>query len=942
MGEGPGPTAAPRVVHLDVHGRASLDGEWEFYPADLPRWALADAVPTPITVPGLWEARGHLDLDGAAWYRLRFTLDDARGHWILRFAAVMDIAEVYLNGRLLGRHEHPFTPFELDATGVLRPQENVLEVRVTDPPVDDPEHLRSAHGKQGWANHVFPSRPSLYLTYGGIWQGVQLRRHGAVMSRDIFVEPDPDNLVVSAEVVNLSTAPATATVALRTLGLAHAETVDLPARAARVVRWSVGRTDAPRWSPDRPTLHELLTDVHVDGQLSDRQLTRYGLRTVRLDGPRMLVNDVPYRMKSVLVQGFRAEELYAEGPRAAIEAEVRAARAMGFNTLRLHIKAFDPTYLDVCDELGMLLHCDLPVAEPIAHDELGDGTLLSRRAVEAVTEQVRRDRNHPSIVLWSAMNELGLDREGARDTDAYEQFARTLYAAVTAADPTRPVIENDWVEPDPERVFSSPVLTAHWYGRLHADYLRELDAKARRWAGLDRPLFVTEFGDWGLPDMPELEQAPFWDFREVYAAGLAFSRWPSSVARFVRETQRYQGVSDRMQVEVFRRHGHLGGYCLTELTDVPHELNGLLDLHRRPKPIAVDEVTRANQERLPMLRLDTLCHLAGAVLRAPLAVANDGPALADVTVELRFGDTPAPGAPDRGGAPDGDDVPDRGGAPPVTVVHLAELAGYAVRPAGDVAIATPEVPGNHDLLLTLRAGDAVVAQNRYPIHVVAAPHAPYPVRVTGDGDATAAALADVGARVGGDGPLVVAEGSLDADTGAAAADRLAAGQTVLVLAQPAGAEAHYPLPVRFAALETLWGSSVFQFTTDSGALPSLPRRNLLVGEDSAVQAVNVVAGIAGAVFPDEPVVVAYKPLPGAVTGTVVGAHRVGPGRLVFCQYRLVGQVGQGDAAARALLADLVRWAADPPPALVADRGTKADGRAVTYYSYRAGADGAAR
>ena len=74
----------------------------------------------------------------------------------------------------------------------------------------------------------------------------------------------------------------------------------------------------------------------------------------------------------------------------------------------------------------MLLHCDLPVAEPIAHGELGDGTQVSRRCVAAVREQVRRDRNHPSIVLWSAMNELGLDRTGyPRVERGYEQFART-------------------------------------------------------------------------------------------------------------------------------------------------------------------------------------------------------------------------------------------------------------------------------------------------------------------------------------------------------------------------------------------------------------------------------------------------------------------------------------------------------------------------------------
>src|SRR5262249_42110292 len=163
---------------------------------------------------------------------------------------------------------------------------------------------------------------------------------------------------------------------------------------------------------------------------------------------------------------------------------------------RLHIKAFDPVYLDVCDELGMLVHCDIPVAEPIAHAELGFSGEVADRCAAAALEQVRRDRGHPSIVLWSAMNELGLEHEPSRLSKGYEGFARRLYAAVAGADPTRPVIENDWVDPDPEHVFESPILTAHWYGRLSTTYLTDLAAKTEPWAASPRPFLMSEFGDW--------------------------------------------------------------------------------------------------------------------------------------------------------------------------------------------------------------------------------------------------------------------------------------------------------------------------------------------------------------------------------------------------------------------------------------------------------------
>jgi hypothetical protein len=127
---------------------------------------------------------------------------------------------------------------------------------------------------------------------------------------------------------------------------------------------------------------------------------------------------------------------------------------------------------------------------------------------------------------------------------------------------------------------------------------------------------------------------------------------------------------------------------------------------------------------------------------------------------------------------------------------------------------------------------------------------------------------------------------------------------------------------------------VFRFTTDHGAVPSLPRRAVLVAEDSTVQSASVVSRIEGRPFPDAPVVIAYKPVPGAMTGTVLGSHAVGAGRLVICQYRLTQRAMSGDDAACALLADVMRWAIEPRPVLQKAESVKDDGRALTAYSWR--------
>ncbi len=837
----------------------SLDGAWELYPGDHQLAALGGLEPMPVRVPGLWEAQGLLELDGVAWYRRRFTLGDPGGHWTLRFGAVMDLAEVYLNGRPLGGNDLPFTPFELDPSAALAAGPNELAVRVTDPPVHSPEHPRLPHGKQGWANQVFPSPPSLYMTYGGIWQPVTLRRHGPAAIRWVRCSSDPDDLTLTVEVENVGGDPLAVRLGAASVGLAAERHLELAPEASEETTIRLGATGAARWRPDDPVLHEAVVEASAGGVVSDRSAVRYGLRRVRVEGDRLLLDGQPYRMRSALVQGFRADTLYAEGDRDAIRQEVAAAKAAGLNTLRLHLKAFDPRYLDACDELGMLLHCDLPVAEPIAHDDLDGQGELADRCARAATAQVRRDANHPSVILWSAMNELGLDHLPSRARPGYEGFARRVAGAVRDADPTRPLIENDWIEPDPERVFTTPVLTAHWYGRLHAAWLAELDAKARRWAGLGRPLFVTEFGDWGLPELADNDRQPFWSPAGWYAKAIAELPWPGSAAELIEGTQRHQGLSDRLQAEVLRRHGHLGGWCVTELTDVPWELNGLFDLERRPKRPALAELSRACQDVLPMLALSSLVVAAGGTLAAPLHIANDGPPLPQVTVGVRLA---------------GEQVQ----------VEAGDLPGWSAVAAGTVRLPAPPSPGAYEVELRLSVAGRELATNTYPLRVVAVP-------------------------VGAPEVTVVGEGMLDEAAGAMARERLAAGETVVVLAQDAEAARWYPVTVELAEVATAWGSSVFHFTCDQRALLSLPERAVLAGEDATVVPTQVLTRVGDGTWPETTVVGAFKPVPDPLAGPVVGALPVGPGRLVTCQYRLAEPARHGDPAARAILADVLAWAA---------------------------------
>jgi hypothetical protein len=315
-------------------------------------------------------------------------------------------------------------------------------------------------------------------------------------------------------------------------------------------------------------------------------------------------------------------------------------------------------------------------------------------------------------------------------------------------------------------------------------------------------------------------------------------------------------------------------------------------------------------------------------------IANDGPELSGVTVEARFGDVAEVGEQDRVGGVDARALPPERVAARFDEEQWAgrvgKLEAYRTTDAGRAVLAAPEVPGSHDLIVRVRAGGVAVGENRYPIHVVATERSLLEVRAAGG---AAEALASVGAVAGTSGPLVVGEGALDHEAAEELRRALDLGESVVLLAQSPEAFGELAVPMAAEPVTTAWGSSVFYFTTDVGAIAGLPRRRVLVAEDSTIQAREAIVSVGGELFPSRPIVIAYKPNPRAMTGTIVGEHRVGSGRLIFCQYRLEGRAATGDAAARAVLRGILTWATDPHLPAERETMTHEDGRGVKLYSF---------
>lgn len=915
------PALAPErsAVAPPRHRVVDLDGQWGFIPHDVAPGQPAPQTTETITVPGLWEAQGWLDLDGPAWYVRHVDVESISGSWTLRFAAVMDEAEVYLNGNFVGTHVGGYTPFSCDVTHALRAGLNELAVRVVDPAANSQWHLRSAHGKQGWKNDVFPSPPSLYMTYGGIWQSVTLTQHDAVTVEDAFVNGHPESGLVRIRIRNRG--PRATAVVECAIGddVTRTEHVVEEASEGQVtLHPDLGRL--PRWSLDRPSLHVAHVQVLVDDLVRDERSVRFGVRTVVTEGDRILVNGSPQRIRAALVQGFRADTLYAEGTRADIEQEVLAAKALGLNTLRLHIKAFDPVYLDVCDELGMFVHCDMPLAEPIAVAELDDKGTLATTCLTAVVEQVSRDRNHPCIVLWTAMNEIGADdlALAVRASAGYERFVNLIYDTINELDGTRPIIENDFIEADPGCVYRSPVLTAHyWYGRLTRQYLTDVLDRTRQSVEAQQVLLVTEFGDWALPslDDPSTPDQParFW-WPAQLQADVTDLPWPGTVEEFVRGTQAYKGIADRLQIELFRRAPGIGGWCLTQLTDVPHEYNGLWELDRTPKAAALHQVAAACRTTLPMALhvqpattrpaaspepahpvLGAWNGWTGDDMHLSLVVSHDAPEAVRGTVATRVEAT----APDAPSAP---------GAHGATCTEVPLVPHNPTSPVS-IEVSLPETAGRHALALDLSAEGLTPVRNVYDVHVFERPTWHGAVSVLGS-DRDAAAVAAAGATIEVDqGPLIVSEGAATAGRLSELDHALRSGRDILLLAQDPESAGHLPLSASMVDIATEWGSLPFLFSTHDALLSAVPASTVVTTELLSVAPRFAYTSLGDTTWPARLVLGMYKPDPGRLRAPVVGAVPLHRGHVWFCQLPLVEAALADDPTAVTTLSELMRAAA---------------------------------
>jgi beta-galactosidase len=442
--------ALSSTAYAQSQGRlvTNFDSGWRFQQADT-KAAQApgfdDSAWRSLSVPHDWSIEGRHEPtapsgrgggylpSGASWYRKSFALPDSeKGRRVrIEFDGVMANSEVYLNGTLLGKRPSGYQSLRYDLTPHLKFGKgavNVIAVR-TD-------------------TSVQPA--SRWYTGAGIYRHVRLVSTEPVQFGEsgVFVSvPKADaagaTVRVVADVQNTGASAGEYTVTTRLLGpdgatvqtLTTRQKVEAGKRAEVVLGGELARPQ--RWSVDSPALYQAVTTISDGGTILDQQATTFGVREARFDAATgFWLNGVNLKIKGVCLH-HDGGPVGAAVPLDVWRQRFTLLREVGVNAIRTSHNAVAPEFLDLADEMGFLVMDETfdTWEKPKTSAEKGYN-LFWKDWWEADTRaQVIRDRNHPSIILWSVGNEIHDDLNSPEGFKKYKQQQDLVHQL----DPTRPV-----------------------------------------------------------------------------------------------------------------------------------------------------------------------------------------------------------------------------------------------------------------------------------------------------------------------------------------------------------------------------------------------------------------------------------------------------------------------------------------------------------------------
>ena len=430
--------------------RSSFDAKWKFLKGDAAgaeqpgfddkAWRTLD-LPHDWAIEGPFDVKfgpntGGLPVAGTGWYRKHFSVPAAdKGKFFsIEFDGAMSNSTVWLNGRELGGRPYGYSSFEFDLTPNLKfGADNVVAVRLMPEEASSRWYPGAGIYRNVWLVVTGPVHVAHWGTY--ITTPEVSAASATVSVKSGIRNRNPQEIKATVETAILDAAGKQVG---QQLALAT-----IPAGGSATVNAAIKVASPRRWDIDQPYLYQAVTTVRSESQALDRYVTPFGIRSLEFSREKgFLLNGRVVKINGVC-DHHDLGALGAAVNRRATERQLEILKGMGVNALRTSHNPPSPEMLEACDRLGVLVMDEAFDMWRIPKVRNGYAKYFDQWGERDMRDLVRRDRNHPSVILWSIGNEIP---EQGR-ANGWET-AKFLTGLAHQEDPTRPTTSafNSWAD----------------------------------------------------------------------------------------------------------------------------------------------------------------------------------------------------------------------------------------------------------------------------------------------------------------------------------------------------------------------------------------------------------------------------------------------------------------------------------------------------------------
>jgi beta-galactosidase len=444
----------PQLAAVRISGerRVNFDANWRFYKGeaegaqkpdfDDSNWRLL-RLPHDWAIEGPFDEKlnpstGALPVSGIGWYRKTFLLpQSAQGRvFTIVFDGAMANSTVWINGEELGGRPYGYSTFFFNLTPHLHfgSEPNVLAVRLAPEPDSSRWYPGAGIYRNVWLDVTAPVHVAEWGTYVTTPQVTDESATVSVNTEIRNQSAKESKVEVRQTVVDVSGKPVSKTTA---------GSLELPADATRTIPATLTVANPQRWDMDHPYLYALLTEIVAGNRVIDKYTTTFGIRTIAFDRDKgFLLNGKPHKLHGVCLH-HDLGALGAAVNHRAIERELQIMKAAGVNAIRTSHNPPAPELLELADRMGLVVMDEAFDMWHIPKVSNGYSKYFDEWSERDLRDMARRDRNHPSIILWSIGNEI----PEQKSPDGWKE-AKRLTDFFHQEDLTRPTTSamNEWAD----------------------------------------------------------------------------------------------------------------------------------------------------------------------------------------------------------------------------------------------------------------------------------------------------------------------------------------------------------------------------------------------------------------------------------------------------------------------------------------------------------------